>query len=200
MRWLDGATNSMNMSLSKTPGVGDGQGGLACCSPWGCKGSDTTEQLDNICSGLPSLTHSIFLLEGVGSHRLRLDCSPPREVLWGPAAQLRVFIAEAPMRTTVDSSQTQHLPCPPGALSPSPPFRGGPSSTAQAGLYSITQCVCAHTHTHMHTCARTCTQACARAHTHTHTRFPYRMHLVPFTIPPLETWPAYRPSTCTASN
>ena len=20
-----------------TPGVGDGQGGLACCSPWGCK-------------------------------------------------------------------------------------------------------------------------------------------------------------------
>ena len=24
-------------------GVGDGQGGLACCSPWGCKESDTTE-------------------------------------------------------------------------------------------------------------------------------------------------------------
>ena len=24
-------------------GVGDGQGGLACCSPWGCKASDTTE-------------------------------------------------------------------------------------------------------------------------------------------------------------
>ena len=26
-----------------TPGVGDGQGGLACCSSWGCKESDTTE-------------------------------------------------------------------------------------------------------------------------------------------------------------
>ena len=26
-------------------GVGDGQGGLACCSPWGRKESDTTEQL-----------------------------------------------------------------------------------------------------------------------------------------------------------
>ena len=26
-------------------GVGDGQGGLASCSPWGCKESDTTEQL-----------------------------------------------------------------------------------------------------------------------------------------------------------
>ena len=24
-------------------GVGDGQGGLACCSPWGCKESDTPE-------------------------------------------------------------------------------------------------------------------------------------------------------------
>ena len=25
------------------PGVGDGQGSLACCSPWGCKESDMTE-------------------------------------------------------------------------------------------------------------------------------------------------------------
>ena len=31
MRWLDGIINSMGMSL----GVGDEQGGLACCSPWG---------------------------------------------------------------------------------------------------------------------------------------------------------------------
>ena len=29
-----------------TLGVGDGQGGLACCSSWGCKGLDTTEQLN----------------------------------------------------------------------------------------------------------------------------------------------------------
>ena len=28
-----------------TPGVGDGQGGLACCNSWGRKESDTTEQL-----------------------------------------------------------------------------------------------------------------------------------------------------------
>ena len=29
-----------------TLGVGDGQGGLACCSPWGRKESDTTERLN----------------------------------------------------------------------------------------------------------------------------------------------------------
>ena len=29
-----------------TPGIGDGQGGLACCSSWGRKESDTTEQLN----------------------------------------------------------------------------------------------------------------------------------------------------------
>ena len=29
-----------------TPGDGDGQGGLACCSSWGCKELDTTEQLN----------------------------------------------------------------------------------------------------------------------------------------------------------
>ena len=29
-----------------TPGVGDGQGGLACCSPWGRKELDTTEWLN----------------------------------------------------------------------------------------------------------------------------------------------------------
>ena len=29
-----------------TPGVGDGQGGLAYCGSWGCKESDTTEQLN----------------------------------------------------------------------------------------------------------------------------------------------------------
>ena len=27
-------------------GVGDGQGSLACCSPWGCKESDMTERLN----------------------------------------------------------------------------------------------------------------------------------------------------------
>ena len=32
------------LSLSRLRGVGDGQGSPACCSPWGCKESDTTER------------------------------------------------------------------------------------------------------------------------------------------------------------
>ena len=31
--------------LEQAPGVGDGQGSLVCCSPWGRKESDTTERL-----------------------------------------------------------------------------------------------------------------------------------------------------------
>ena len=37
--WLDGRESEW------TPGLGDGQGGLACCDSWGSKESDTTEWL-----------------------------------------------------------------------------------------------------------------------------------------------------------
>ena len=47
MRWLDGITDSMDMSLSELwELIADGQGGLACCNSWGCKEPDTTEQLN----------------------------------------------------------------------------------------------------------------------------------------------------------
>ena len=38
--WLDGCESEW------TPGVGDGQGSLACCDSWGRKESDTTEWLN----------------------------------------------------------------------------------------------------------------------------------------------------------
>ena len=43
---MDGITDSMDMSLGKTLGVGDEQGSLACCGPWGRKELDMTEQLN----------------------------------------------------------------------------------------------------------------------------------------------------------
>ena len=46
MRWLDGITDSTGHESQWTPGLGDGQGGLACCDSWGRKESDTTEQLN----------------------------------------------------------------------------------------------------------------------------------------------------------
>ena len=46
MRWLDGITDSMDMSLSKLWELVDRQGSLVCCSPWGRKESYTTEQLN----------------------------------------------------------------------------------------------------------------------------------------------------------
>ena len=39
-RWLVGITDLMDMSLSK---LQEGQGSLACFSPWGCKESDMIE-------------------------------------------------------------------------------------------------------------------------------------------------------------
>ena len=46
MRWLDSITDAMDMNKWQTSGDGEGQGGLACCSPRGHKESDTTGQLN----------------------------------------------------------------------------------------------------------------------------------------------------------
>ena len=59
-----------------TPGVGDGQGGLACYSPWGLKGSDTNEWL-NWCTHTHTHTHIFSLSDG----------SPPIWVCWNGLKQ-----------------------------------------------------------------------------------------------------------------
>ena len=70
--WLNGHESEW------TPGVGDGQGGLACCNSWGRKESDTTEtelkwtelnhwvlQAENENDQRTSLWHSFFLFKYV---------------------------------------------------------------------------------------------------------------------------------------
>ena len=58
-----------------TPGVGDGQGGLACCDSWGRKESDTTEQLNwtdtCVCT---QLVQSCLTLR---PHELYVACQAP---------------------------------------------------------------------------------------------------------------------------
>ena len=54
--WLDGH------GFGWTPGVGDGQGGLACCGSWGRKELDTTERLNWTELKLPPCGHTIGTL------------------------------------------------------------------------------------------------------------------------------------------
>ena len=46
MRWFGWHHQLDRHGFGWTPGVGDGQGGLACCGSWGRKESDTTERLN----------------------------------------------------------------------------------------------------------------------------------------------------------
>ena len=82
MRWLDGITDSMYIESKWTPGVGDGQGGLACCDSWGHKESDMTERLNWTELNWRHLIDSIMILYYIGtlvhyisSHHIR-TCLP----------------------------------------------------------------------------------------------------------------------------
>ena len=46
--------------FEQTPGVGDGQEGLACCDSWGCKESETTERLNQTELKLLFMSVSLF--------------------------------------------------------------------------------------------------------------------------------------------
>ena len=81
MRWLDGITDFDQHEFEWTLGVGDGQGGLACCDSWGRKESDLTERLNwtelwtRLCCAV--LSHSVMSnsLWHHGLQPARLLCS-----------------------------------------------------------------------------------------------------------------------------
>ena len=52
MRRLDVITGNEH-ELGQTLGDGEGQGGLVCCSPWGCKESDMNERLNTTTTTMP---------------------------------------------------------------------------------------------------------------------------------------------------
>ena len=62
--WLDG--HEFELAL----GVDDGQGSLACCSPWGRKQSDTTQRLN--WTELPSRLAGLISLQSTGLSRVLL--------------------------------------------------------------------------------------------------------------------------------
>ena len=63
-QWLDDNTNSMDVSLSK-------QGSLACCSPWGHKELDTTEQPNE-----ESIQSAPHLQAGIGGGGMGCSMTP----------------------------------------------------------------------------------------------------------------------------
>ena len=62
--------------FEQTLGAGDGQGGLACCSPWGHRESDTTERMkNNHPAGLCGLFPPSFTCRSPKRQDLRRGCT-----------------------------------------------------------------------------------------------------------------------------
>ena len=99
--------------FEKAPGVGDGQGSLTCCSPWGRKEPDTTERLNwtegiNLIilvlrsSILPLCWKSLVVLGQKKNARKNL---PPVRSVWKAILLLRKSV-EVYASCSVDKTQT----------------------------------------------------------------------------------------------
>ena len=80
--WLDGCESEW------TPGVGDGQGGLACCDSWGRKESDMTERLNWTELNETPYTNSTQKSFPGGSEVMNLPARKETEAnLWGRSSE-----------------------------------------------------------------------------------------------------------------
>ena len=74
--WLNGS------EFEQAPGDGEGQGSQACCNPWGCKESDTTEWLNNkmlalACFFWLTQMNSIQLYSNTDNCEIKYGCQFP---------------------------------------------------------------------------------------------------------------------------
>ena len=79
MRWLDGITDSMDMFVWP-PGVGDEQGGLACCSPWGAKSRTRLSNWREL--NWDDLSWGTFLFVGPFLHIKILEIKKHENPIW----------------------------------------------------------------------------------------------------------------------
>ena len=101
--WLNGH------EFEQALGDGDGQGGLACCSPWGHKESDTTEQLN---WSAKTLFPKKSYVKALGARawpvssgdRLSHNSDPPR--LWSPQSNRSVSAKRSVCPRTRESSRS----------------------------------------------------------------------------------------------
>ena len=91
--WLDGRESEW------IPGVGDGQGGLACCDSWGRKESDTTERLNwTECQLIEANAHSHCCLLATSSRAYRLS-----QPMVCPKLEQTIFLLESFIEINADS-------------------------------------------------------------------------------------------------
>ena len=81
--------------FEQAPGAGDGQGSLACCSPWGCRESDMTEQLNwtnqrNI-TKYPSQSDTEFNNKGIAQVLLNIFVGKYLETSFSHVWKIRIF-------------------------------------------------------------------------------------------------------------
>ena len=79
VRWLVGITDSRDMNLSKLQ-ESEGQGSLACCSPWGRIESNTIKWLNN----KKRLDQWCGLQDNTSDSPIWFSCIPEARYHWGP--------------------------------------------------------------------------------------------------------------------